>query len=274
MLKKYLIRVFVVLVCTPPIGHAGSADTVMIAGRLSDIKAKAIVVLPDPYLRSKVNFPVVYLLHGWSGSYRNWYDKTDLEQLADKYATIIVCPDGGYAGWYFDSPVKAVAGYGTYIGQEVVEYIDRHYRTLPKAGGRALCGLSMGGHGAFYLLAKYPHSFSMAGSMSGVMELNSYAQRYGVTELLGAFDTNQKIWADYSCVALVDSLVDKNKFILIDCGINDPFLESNRKLHHLLVSAGVTHDYTERFGGHNWDYWRNALEYHLLFFTKNGLNSE
>lgn len=145
MLKKILVSAFLFIACIPPVGQAGSADTVMIAGRLSYIKAKAIVVLPDAYIESNINFPVVYLLHGWSGSYRNWYDKTDLEQLADKYALIIVCPDGGYAGWYLDSPIKPVAGYGTYIGQDVVEYIDRHYRTVPTAGGRALCGLSMGG---------------------------------------------------------------------------------------------------------------------------------
>ena len=113
----------------------------------------------------------------------------------------------------------------------------------------------------------------MAGCMSGMMELMDPANRYGLALLLGPYETSRKRWGGYSNISLVDSLKDKDHHILIDCGISDPFIEGNRKLHRLLIDAGIPHEYLERFGGHSWEYWTNALEYHLLFFKKNGLTS-
>jgi S-formylglutathione hydrolase FrmB len=271
-MHKLFIFCLLVFLCRVPCDlTAGSADTITVSGPVSFITAKAIVVLPDSYRNSDKSFPVVYLLHGWSGNYRNWYDKADLEPLADKYQLILACPDGGYDGWYIDSPVDTAFRYQTYVAREVVAYMDSHYHTIAHETGRAVCGLSMGGHGAFRILTLYPDSFSMAGCMSGVMELSASTNRYGLNKLLGPFDQFPDRWHDYSCTALVDSLVGKDKNLLIDCGISDRFIKSNRDLHQRLIEAGVAHDYVERPGGHSWDYWIGALEYHLLFFVKHGL---
>jgi enterochelin esterase-like enzyme len=55
--------------------------------------------------------------------------------------------------------------------------------------------------------------------------------------------------------------------LIIDCGVDDFLLESNRELHRRLVYDKVAHDYTER-PGHILEYWENALPYHLLFLVK------
>jgi S-formylglutathione hydrolase FrmB len=34
-----------------------------------------------------------------------------------------------------------------------------------------------------------------------------------------------------------------------------------------MLALNMQHTYTERPGQHNWDYWKNALPYHLLFFS-------
>jgi putative tributyrin esterase len=271
--RQFPVGVLILILALPIASFAGSADTVLISGKLSGISAKAIVVKPGSYTDSGDRFAVVYLLHGWSGNYRNWFDKIDLEDLADRYDIMIVCPDGGYAGWYLDSPLLKESKYATYIGRDVVAFIDLHYHTDTHQISRALCGLSMGGHGAFYLMVKYQDVFDMAGCMSGMMELMDPANRYGLALLLGPYETSRKRWGGYSNISLVDSLKDKDHHILIDCGISDPFIEGNRKLHRLLIDAGIPHEYLERFGGHSWEYWTNALEYHLLFFKKNGLTS-
>ncbi|HQE95205.1 MAG TPA: esterase family protein, partial [Candidatus Marinimicrobia bacterium] len=39
-------------------------------------------------------------------------------------------------------------------------------------------------------------------------------------------------------------------------------------LHKKLLDLKIPHVYIERPGAHTWDYWTNALEYHLLFFKK------
>jgi putative tributyrin esterase len=248
---------------------AASIDTVMIHSQAMQKDLKAVVVLPDPaQTKMSVHYPVVYLLHGWSGSYRDWSSHTDLKPLADKYQLIIVCPDGGYAGWYIDSPYKKDSQYETYIAREVVKYMDEHYSTLADADHRALCGLSMGGHGAITLICKYPDTFGAAGSMSGVMELNDPKRRAGLNEVLGSFESNQLLWEKNSALYLVYKLKEKNKALLFDCGIEDFCIDGNRKIHQKLMELGMAHDYYERPGRHDWDYWVNALEYHLLFFSK------
>ena len=56
--------------------------------------------------------------------------------------------------------------------------------------------------------------------------------------------------------------------VIIDCGVDDFLIEPNRELHRRLVYNKAPHDYTERPGGHDWEYWQNSLPYHVLFFYK------
>jgi len=249
--------------------YAAQLDTLIVPSTAMSKKPKAVVVLPEQYLKSQSRFPVVYLLHGWSGSYRDWPTKIDLKPLADKYGFIIVCPDGGYAGWYINSPLIKDSQYETYIAKEVVAFVDKNYRTVADSTGRYLCGLSMGGHGAFTLLAKYPEQYAGAGSMSGALAMTDGNRRAGLADLLGDYDTNRQLWEGNSALFLADRLTGRGKAILIDCGVDDFLYQTNIALHRKLLDLKIPHDYIERPGAHSWGYWTNALEYHLLFFRKN-----
>jgi len=87
--------------------------------------------------------------------------------MADRYGAIIVTPDGGVDSWYFDSPVDPTYRYETFVTQELIPYIDKLYKTVADRSGRAIAGLSMGGHGALYLAIRHQELFAAAGSMSG-----------------------------------------------------------------------------------------------------------
>jgi S-formylglutathione hydrolase FrmB len=67
---------------------------------------------------------------------------------------------------------------------------------------------------------------------------------------------------------MVDKMKANNLPLLVDCGVDDFLIESNRELHRRLVYSKVPHDYIERPGEHTWPYWENALPYHLVFFRK------
>ena len=55
--------------------------------------------------------------------------------------------------------------------------------------------------------------------------------------------------------------------VRFDCGLDDPLLDANRKLHAGLEEEGVEHLYEEFPGGHEWSYWEEHLVDTLRFFT-------
>lgn len=112
------------------------------------------VVLPDEYGAERL-FPVMYLLHGYSDNHKTWIERTDVEELSDLYNVIIVTPDGGYDSWYFDSPFVPDYQYETFLSSELVNYIDSNFNTIKDRSGRAITGLSMGGHGALHTAIKH-----------------------------------------------------------------------------------------------------------------------
>jgi S-formylglutathione hydrolase FrmB len=67
---------------------------------------------------------------------------------------------------------------------------------------------------------------------------------------------------------LVDRLKANGLPMLLDIGVDDFLINTNRDLHARLLAANVAHDYVERPGAHTWEYWENALPFQLLFFNK------
>jgi len=244
-------------------------DTIEVMSVKMGRTIKNTVVLPAQYTEKKNPirfFPVVYLLHGAQGSYRDWPKKADLRSLASQYGVIIVCPDG-QDSWYFDSPIDPKFQFETYVVYELRNYIDTHYRTLNHSKYRAITGLSMGGHGALWLAWRHPDVYGSCGSMEGGVDIYNFPNRWKVNERLGEFESNKEVWREHSVMSLVPTL-EPGQNIVIDAGKNDIFIEANNALHEALDKQGIPHDYTVRPGKHSWSFWVNALDYQMLFFFK------
>ena len=118
---KNLLSVAVILFILQN-SFAGTVDTIIIRSNSMQKNIKCVVIKPDSYKKEKTYYPVVYLLHGHSGSYNNWIKRVpDLSQYADDYQLLIVCPDGDFNSWYLDSPIDSTKKYETYIAKEVPE---------------------------------------------------------------------------------------------------------------------------------------------------------
>jgi S-formylglutathione hydrolase FrmB len=242
-------------------------DTVEVPAQKMNRSIKVAVVVPHQYrIYPDTKYPVVYLLHGAWGCYRDWPHKANLDSLADTYSTIIVCPDG-QDSWYLDSPIDPSFQFETFISYELVNYIDTHYRTYPRREMRAITGLSMGGHGALWNAFRHPDVFASCGSMSGGVDISKFPGRWHIADRLGDYDNNQQRWIDHSVISLVPTL-EQGQNIIIDIGYDDLFFEVNNNLHEALLQQGVEHDYTVRHGDHNWQFWVNSIDYHMMFFHK------
>ncbi len=268
-MKKIILLLLIVSGFTNS-NRAATVDTVAIFSNSMHHTVKTVVIRPSTYASDKnKRFPVVYMLHGAGGSYSNWISRVPhIQQLADEYQLILVCPDGAVTSWYFDSPIDSTFKYETFVGTEVPAYIDANYRTIADRKGRAITGLSMGGHGGLFLAFRHADIYSACGSTSGALHVSVITQGYNVEKRLGDTAINRKYWHDWSVVNVIENYPKDSLSIIIDCGTEDRVLFMNRMVHEKMLKLKIPHDYTERPGEHNWKYWNTSIDYQLLYFRR------
>ena len=117
---------------------------------------EVIVILPPSYGRERGRrYPVVYALHGYSISADQWIKEIHLPDTAEgAFAKgtpemIVVLPSSknAYNGAFYSNSVTT-GNFENFIADELIDYIDAHYRTLARPESRGLVGHSMGGYGA------------------------------------------------------------------------------------------------------------------------------
>jgi putative tributyrin esterase len=225
------------------------------------------VIMPRDYeFLKETRYPVVYLLHGLSGHYDNWTEKTQVAQYFRGSRCIIVTPEGG-DGWYSDSVTAANDKYESYIMQELIPEIDKNFRTKTDRANRAVAGLSMGGYGAIKFGLKYPDKFILAGSFSGALGVVSIpsAQLGDFPSLKAVFgaDDNPVRKANDIFAIIRELPADKIKdlpFIYFACGTEDFLFANNQDFMKLLTEKKVPHEYRQLPGAHTWPFWDNQIQ--------------
>ena len=229
------------------------------------------VILPESYFTTQdKRYPVAYLLNGHGGNEESWcrYIEPQLDSLASVYDMILVCPDGRNS-WYWDAPIDSTMKMESFFVEELVPYIDKKYRTIADREHRAITGFSMGGHGGLWLAMRHSDVWGTGASMSGgvdILDDPRWAKAWDMYRRLGDRDENQEVWKSHTVITLVKDLQPNQINILIDCGVDDFFINANRKLHQELLKNNIPHEYTERPGRHVYPYWKNSIRYHLLYF--------
>ena len=248
---------------------AAHVDTLLVKSPSMKKEIQVVVVIPDKALgQQAVACPVIYMLHGHGGNAKTWITvKPELPQIADEKGIIFICPDGANS-WYWDSPKNPQYRYETFVTKELVNYIDRHYKTIADRKGRAITGLSMGGHGAMWSAIRHKELFGAAGTTSGGMDIRPFPKNWEMSKQLGDKDTNPKVWDEHTVMTQIDKLQKGDLAIIVDCGEADFFLEVNKQFHNRLLEKGIEHDFITRPGTHNGTYWNNSIDYQILFFSK------
>ena len=166
------------------------------------------VFTPKNY-KKIAKLPTIFLLHGYGGNYKQWHNIMDAQKYADDYGFIIVCPDGMFNSWYFNSPTKPNWQFETFFFEELFTDIKQKFKV--DESNIFISGLSMGGHGALSLFLKQPNLFKSAGSSSGVVDLRSSTVKYGIADLLGKPTDDSDIWLKYSVIGNLEKLKNSTK---------------------------------------------------------------
>lgn len=261
------LRLLIVIQITFITASQAKIDTVRVTSAAMNKTLPNLVVTPANYDQRTERLPVLYMLHGAYGSFKQWLDiEPALQRYADQYDMILVCPDGGNTSWYFDSPVDKSMQYETYVAKELVSVIGQRYRVINDKRGRAIMGLSMGGHGALYLAIRNPEVWGAAGSTSGGVDIRPFPNNWDLAKRLGTYASYRENWEKNTVINMVEVLKGRSMKIIFDCGLDDFFLEVNRNMRQKLLANSIPHIYIEMPGGHNAQYWNSSLKYHLVFF--------
>ena len=230
------------------------------------MQSQMTVILPD----GPGPFPVVYQLHGQSDDHTAWQRWTTIERHAGRLGIAIVLLNGARS-FYCDTP-GTTRLWEQHILQSVA-FVDRTFRTVAKATGRGIGGLSMGGYGALKIALHHPTVFGSCVSHSGALDIAAWAKNPSPDHLdiwptgrVPAHDDIRKL------LAKKPKQGEKRPAIYIDCGTEDFLLPANHVIKADLVKHEIPHIYLEHPGGHSWDYWQahlgEGLDFHAGHFRK------
>lgn len=267
-------------------------------------RRRMTVYLPPSYTSSgQTRFPVLYLLHGSGGDENSWSDGGRAMQILDNMMSrgecesmIVVMPNGNVnlaaaPGEDPDHPDVKPSGNntGSMLGKiesvfmdEVVNYVDNHYRTISDKSHRAIAGLSLGGLHALFISLNNPQSFDYIGLFSaqttnalndnhigGMQKLGEKWKRLKENiPFLGGGSVDNTI-SKYTSddLSIYDNIDIKLKYqfkapprlYYIAVGRNDFVKKLNDDFRNKLNSKGYKYHYNETDGAHTWDSWRHYL---------------
>lgn len=238
------------------------------------------VILPKNYEANKTEkYAVLYLLHGLTGHFNNWTDKTKIKDYSSNYNYIIVTPEGN-DGWYSDSATVPNDKYESYIIEELIPQIDKNYRTYGDRQHRTIAGLSMGGYGSLKFGLKYPDKFILVGSFSGALGATSWSEKTlgngwkaltdSIMSVYGADESQTRKDNDiYKIVREISAEKAKTlPFIYLDCGTEDFLIQQNRDFNALLAEKKIPHEFRELPGKHDWVFWDAQVQEFLEVSSK------
>lgn len=207
----------------------------------------------------------LFLLQGFTGYAENWVP----EELCQKYNFAVVMPNGENS-FYLDSP-SSCGKYGTYVGKELVEYVQKTFGLADCPENTYIMGMSMGGFGAIHTALAYPETFGKAGAMSAALIIHEIAHmKEGEANEVANYDYYHNCFGDLDTVEESDQnpetliqklLIQKKQLpkLYLCCGTEDFLIEKNREFHQFLEKHQVEHEYHESEGDHNMVFWREYI---------------
>ncbi|HEX3561641.1 MAG TPA: alpha/beta hydrolase family protein [Solirubrobacterales bacterium] len=247
------------------------------------------ILLPADYdEHPDQRYPVLYLLHGAQGQDTDWTTVGDAEAITAGAPLIVVMPDGGQGGWYTNWVNRGAFGppeWETYHVDELIPWVDDHYRTIAARDGRAIAGLSMGGFGAMSYASRHPDLFAWAGTFSGAVDITHDLPVVGAIAATAFLDgglpgdqfgnrlLNDANWQAHDPWTQAPHL--RGMALEIDTGngapgpydtspLGDPLEEQVHEMsvsfHNRLVALGIPSRFDDYGPGtHSWPYWQRDL---------------
>lgn len=254
---------------------AGTITTTPIPGTKSKFPARdAYIYLPPAYSSTpRAELPVIVLMAGQPGQPRDWFDGGKLDTVMDAYAAqhdglapVVVVVDP--LGDSFANPGCVDSPQGkafTYLTQDVPDWIKANLQVEPDTTKWAVGGLSSGGTCALVLAVNAPDVYKTFLAMSPEDQINVGDDAAAtLTTLFGgsqaAFDAVNPL-----TVLKTKKFPDTAGFVV--GGLDDAYLPRAQRVEQAAKDAGMTIDYVELPGGHDWRVWGAGFQQALPWLS-------
>ena len=223
------------------------------------------IYTPPGYEAGKDKYPVFYLLHGSSDSDASWSTVGRAGFIADNLISskkakpmIIVMPAGHTATAAFRG--GGVDEFLADFNQDIMPYVEKHYRTIADRNHRAIAGLSMGGSQTLNIAIPHLNQFAYVGVYSSGL-IGSFGPPRPIAP--GAPPPpprNGATWEKDHLAQLDDAAAKKGlKLFWFATGKDDGLITTTQKTVELLKTHGFNPVMKESAGGHTWLNWRDYL---------------
>lgn len=212
----------------------------------------------------------VFLLHGFSGSNKDWLFGSSVQEMAAKYNLVVVMPSGDNS-FYLDAKGTGKA-YCQFIGNELTAYVNKTFGLSDKKEDTFIGGFSMGGFGAIHTGLAFPDTFGKIVALSSALIIHNIENlKPDFKDPLADYDYYASVFGDLTqlenSVNNPECLIHRMKKdgraippIYMACGTEDFLINENRAFHQFLLDEAVPVIYQESPGIHNWTFWNACLE--------------
>jgi S-formylglutathione hydrolase FrmB len=217
----------------------------------------ATILLPASYATSQRRYPVLYLLHGGGQDHTAFAARPWFRALVSR-EMIVVTPSVGDS-WYVNSAADPAAKYEDFVVKDLIEFVDKQYRTIASRDGRAIAGVSMGAWGAMLLGLKHHQLFGAIGALSAPFGISRQDPKMDMTsrtqQRFGAPQTPERLERDPATLATTIP-VESVPLLYLASGNQDIFVGDNRRFVERLTARKIPYEYRELSPfGHSWDVW-------------------
>jgi S-formylglutathione hydrolase FrmB len=220
------------------------------------------VVLPWS-VRPGRRLPVVYLLHGGGGGFRDWTNDSDVARFAES-GLVLVMPEGG-SSYYANAVDPPQDRYEDYIVHDLIADVESKFPAAYGRSNRAIVGVSMGGFGAVNLALRHPDLFIFAGGISSAIDvprrafsLKRLQQSRRYNSIFGPSGSQTR--RDNDPFILVRNASAKaSPYFFLTCGEQEGLLPANREFATLLSARHFRYEFHTVSGGHDWNQWNAWL---------------